>query len=233
MKFTDKLKDRFFNTEDFYYRIIGNDFPLKYKKTGYYLKNVFTFYKYSKELVLDSIEFFDYLSEHDFDFRNMDYFVMSDFNSFIFNDYHALFEIYDNIFIKKNYQFLYNEFDEFKARLNGENFKLNDTYSELPLLLLIYAQNRVDIRGCYFDNDIERFIQCILKIITILFWINKETEFTKINTITDRILLRDDFIDRCMMKGVDISSYSFHQIDYIGNLIYNNEFMIVNKKLIK
>lgn len=233
MKFTDKLKDRFFNTEDFYYRIIGNDFPLKYKKTGYYLKNVFTFYKYSKELVLDSIEFFDYLSEHDFDFRNMDYFVMSDFNSFIFNDYHALFEIYDNIFIKKNYQFLYNEFDEFKARLNGENFKLNDTYSELPLLLLIYAQNRVDIRGSYFDDDIERFIQCILKIITILFWINKEKEFTKINTITDRILLRDDFIDRCMMKGVDISSYSFHQIDYIGNLIYNNEFMIVNKKLIK
>ena len=233
MKFTDKLKERFFNTEEFYYRIIGNDYPTKYKKTGYYLKNIYSIYGYSRELVLDSIEFFDYLSKHDFDFRNMDYFVMSDFESFLFNDYHALFELYDNIFIKKNYQALYNKFDEFKARLKGERFKLNDTYSDLHLLLLIYTQNKVDIREHYLDNDIERFVENVLRIITILFWINKKTEFTDLNTITDRVLLRDDFIDRCMMKGVDITSYSFHQVDYIGNQIYNNEFMIMNKKLIK
>ena len=53
-----KLKERFMNTEDFYYRIISSDYPIKYKKKGIYMKNIFNIYGYSRELVLDTIDFF-------------------------------------------------------------------------------------------------------------------------------------------------------------------------------
>ena len=228
-----KLKERFMNTEDFYYRIVSSDYPIKYKKKGIYMKNIFNIYGYSRELVLDTIDFFDYLSKHNFDFRNMDYFIITDFNSFIFQDYHALFELYDNIFIKKSYFNLYNMFDEFKNRLNGENFKIDDTYSDLPYLFLIHMNCRISVREYYLDNNMERFVEAVLKIITILYWINNKKEIDELNNVTYQILLNNNFIDRCIMKGYDINSVIYHQVNYLANAIYNKEFVMFNKKLIK
>ena len=233
MNFIDEIKELFFDTKEFYLKILEENYPHKYKKTGIYMKNIFSLYGYSRELVVDSISFFDYLSKNNFDFRNMDYFIMTDLNSFAFNDYKALFKIYDDLFIKKNYLSFFNRFDEFKERIKGENFRLNDSNSDLPLLLLIYTQNKVDIREHYIDNNIERFVESILKIITVLYWINKNNEIQELNTITGQILLKDDFIDKCTMKGIDINSFSFNQANYIANQIYNKEFMNLTKKIIK
>ncbi len=233
MKISDYLKERFLNTEDFYTKIISNNYPFKYRNTGKYLKNLFTIYGYSRELVLDSIAFFDYLSKNKFDFRNFDYFIIRAFNSFLFVDYHALFEIYDNTFIKKNYMFLYNNFDEFRERLKRQEFKFDDTHSDLAYLTLVYMNNKVNIREKYIDNYEDAFVEGILRIITILTWLDNCKDPNNVTTLTDLVLLQDDFIDKCVMKGFDITSLSYNQINFIGTSIYNNEFNGYKKKVIK
>ena len=233
MKLTELIKEKFFNTKDFYNRIINGNYPIKYMRTGKYLKNIFNLYGYSSELVTDSINFFNYLSKNKFDFRNMDNFTLITFDSFMKHDYKTLFEYYDIIFIKKNYEPLYNIFDDFVKRINTDNIKLGDNYADLDCLILIHSKNKVAIREHYLDNMIEKYVNNILRIITILFWINNKKEFAELTTITYQVLLKDDFIDRCVIKGMDITSLSFYQLNYIANQIYNNEFIESKKKLIK
>ena len=233
MKLTELIKEKFFNTKDFYNRIINGNYPIKYMRTGKYLKNIFNLYGYSSELVTDSINFFNYLSKNKFDFRNMDNFILISFDYFMKHDYKTLFEYYDIIFIKKHYEPLYNIFDDFVKRINTDSIKTGDTYADLAFLILIHAKNKVAVREHYSDNTIEKFVNNILRIITILFWINNKKELDELTTITYQVLLKDDFVDRCVMKGMDTTSLSFYQLNYIANQIYNNEFIESKKKLIK
>ena len=235
MKVKDYIKEKLFNPEDFYYQIIGNNFPIKYQKTGKYLKNIFNLYgEYNKELVLLSIKYFDYFSKYDFNFENFDNYILHNINSIVINDYKALFEFYDNVFIKKNYKLLY---DVFIDLINGQKYypvQHSDTNSALSYLFVIYDVNKENIRLLTKDSNEKMFKCLLLKDLTILYWVNNNLDWAQeLYLIVDNILLRDNFMEKCMIKGFDTNSFSFYQIDYIANLIYKKEFNTINDKIIK
>ena len=228
------IQDKFFNPEDFYYHIISNNFPHKYQKTGKYLRNIFTLYgEYNKELVLDSIKYFDYFSKNGFDFQNFDNFILLTINSIMLNDYKSVFEFYDNVFIKKNYKLLYDKFDDISKALKYYPVQHSDTNTALFYLFIIYSSCMGNIASWTKANE-ERFILLILKDLAVLYWVNNNLSWAnELYLIVDNILLSNQFMEKCMMKGFDTNSYSFYQIDYIANLIYKKEFNVIDERIIK
>ena len=226
-----------FNPEEFYYQVLNDQIPLEYKDVGKYLKNIFLCYDYNDDLVKEAIETVNELKNNNFNFVNMEYKIVSYFakNHSIY-DYNQLFDFYKKTYINKDYQDLYNIWDEFNKFLLKEFQSADfDNYMSLALFIITYSTNLITLKDIYEYHDYRDrvFALNVLKALTIKYLINNNLDLESlVNTIKDNIL-DNSFIDNCSLKGIDTTSQSFQLIDYTATLIYNHEFNKIKKKIIE
>lgn len=232
MKIIDNIKDKLFNPEEFYNRIINGKYPLKYYDNGKYLRNLYLVYgEYDKDLVIDSLKYFDKFKKAGFYFPNLDAKILNSFSNITHSSKNIL-KIYDQIFIQKEYSKLYELFDVFIQGLfiPDNNIPFSEARLAIYFSTYVILDSKMIVHNLYQDRPITSIFNAVF----IKYWINNEIEKDhEIEFIVQNILFDTNFKESLVMKGFDPYNLTFKEIDYIANLLCNKEFSIFQTKIIK
>ena len=233
MNIVDKFKERFMNPEEFYNRIMSEKYPLKYYDTGKYLKNLYSLYgKYDRELVLDSIKYFDMFKKNGFYFPNLDAKLLKA----LFNYLHypsIILGFYEQVFVKKNKFMLYEMIDNLRSKLFSSESSVPFSDTNLAIIFSVLVINKSKLIDIGYFTKRYTLLNLFLNQLFITFWVNNDfSHNNELDLIVDNILLDENFIESLIMKGFDPDNLTYEEIDYITNLLYKNEYSIFHTKII-
>ena len=233
MNIVDRLKDKFINPEEFYNRIMSEKYPLKYYDTGKYLKNLYSLYgSYDRELVLDSIKYFDMFKKNGFYFPNLDMKILKALSNYLHYP-RTILGFYDQVFIQKNKFMLFEMLDNLRSKLFSSESNMPFSDAKLAIIFSVLILNKSKLLNIGYFTKRYALLNSFLNQLFITFWVNNDfSNNNELDLIVDNILLDENFIESLIMKGFDPDNLSYEEIEYITNLLYKNEYSIFHTKII-